>query len=243
MLLFLDKLYKNIIAENRWKLYLEGFGNTLLITLGALVIGVVIGCLLAIAKVTCATRKANKISRRLTFVDVLWKIIEVFCDIYLTIVRGLPMTVLLMIFVFAIFAGVSLSNSLPIAMLAFGVNSGAYVAEIIRAGIMAVDKGQTEAGRSLGLTSGTTMKLIILPQAIKNILPALGNEMITLLKETSVAGYAAIVDLTYNATLIRSRTYSIIPLIVIAIVYILMVTLFSFIVRRFERRLAKGDNR
>lgn len=239
---FGQQLYDNIIKDDRWKWYIEGLGNTLIMTLGAVVIGVVIGCLLAICKVTAANRKSQRIGR-ISFLDVLWKILSGISSFYLTIVRGLPTVVLLMMFVNIIFQAVDIKLSLYIAMLAFGVNSGAYVAEIIRSGIMAVDKGQTEAGRSLGLNSATTMQIIVLPQAIKNILPALFNEMITLLKETSVAGYAAIVDLTYQATLIRSRTFSVVPLLVIGLIYILMVTILSLLLKRLERRLAKSDNR
>ena len=226
---FGQQLYDNIIKDDRWKWYLEGLGNTLIMTLGAVVIGVVIGCLLAICKVTAANRKSQRIGR-ISFLDVLWKILSGISSFYLTIVRGLPTVVLLMMFVNIIFQAVDIKLSL-------------YVAEIIRSGIMAVDKGQTEAGRSLGLNSATTMQIIVLPQAIKNILPALFNEMITLLKETSVAGYAAIVDLTYQATLIRSRTFSVVPLLVIGLIYILMVTILSLLLKRLERRLAKSDNR
>ena len=240
---FTDQLYNNIIADNRWKMYLEGLGNTLIMALGALVVGIVIGCLIAVCKVTYANRKATQISRGPSFKNFLWKALNIICDIYLTVVRGMPVVVLLMVFSTIVFKLVPLDQQLFVAIIAFGVNSGAYVAEIIRAGIMAVDGGQMEAGRSLGLKSGTTMQMIILPQAIKNILPALGNEAITLMKETSVAGYVAIVDLTYQSTLIRSRTFSSVPLIVIAIIYILLVTLFSFLVRKLERRLAKSENR
>lgn len=240
---FPQQLFDNIIKDGRWQWYLGGLGNTLLMTLGATMIGIIIGCLIAICKVTVSNRKLSKIGNKVTFADVLWKIVDVICDIYLTIVRGMPSVVLLMIFVYIIFQSVSISASIYIAMFAFGINSGAYVAEIIRSGIMAVDKGQTEAGRSLGLSSATTMSKIVLPQAIKNVLPALFNEGIVLLKETSIAGYVAIADLTYQATLIRSRTFSPVPLLVIAIIYIIIVTILSAILRKIERRLSRSDNR
>ena len=149
----------------------------------------------------------------------------------------------LMIFAFIIFAAASFDNMIYVAMLAFGVNSGAYVAELVRAGINAVDPGQMEAGRSLGLSKNKTMRLIIMPQAIKNILPGIANEAIVLLKETSIVGYAAIGDITYAASLIRSRTYSPVPLILIALVYLGIVMLMTWGLRKLERRLAKSDKR
>ena len=220
---FPQQLFDNIIKDGRWQWYLEGLGNTLLMTLGATMIGIIIGCLIAICKVTVSNRKLSKIGNKVTFADVLWKIVDVICDIYLTIVRGMPSVVLLMIFVYIIFQSVSISASIYIAMFAFGINSGAYVAEI--------------------LSSATTMSKIVLPQAIKNVLPALFNEGIVLLKETSIAGYVAIADLTYQATLIRSRTFSPVPLLVIAIIYIIIVTILSAILRKIERRLSRSDNR
>lgn len=237
---FGQQLYDNIIAKDYWKEYLAGIGNTMLITLGALIIGIFIGCIIAICKVSYANRRATSLSKGPSFKGFLWKVLNIVCDVYLTVVRGMPVVVLLMVFSIIVFRTVPIDEQLIVAVIALGVNSGAYVAEIIRAGILAVDKGQTEAGRSLGLTSGMTMRIIVLPQAIRNILPALGNEMITLLKETSVVGYVAIIDLTYKATLIRSRTFSVVPLVVIAVVYILIVTLLSFLVGRLERRMAKG---
>lgn len=226
-----QQIYNNIIAEQRYMLYLEGLGNTLLITLGAALLGIVLGALVAICKVYAKSNKALKP-------------LDILCDIYLTVIRGTPMMVQVLIFAFVIFAFVGFDNMVYVAILAFGINSGAYVAEIVRAGINAVNIGQTEAGRSLGLSNNQTMKLIVLPQAIKNILPALGNEAIVLFKETAIVGYIAIKDLTYMATLIRSRTYSpLVPLLFIALIYLAFVMLMTWGLRKLERRLAKSDNR
>ena len=225
---FGQQLYDNLILNDRWKLYLTGLKNTMLITIGAAILGIILGSLVAICKVYAAENKKLKP-------------LEVICDIYLTVVRGTPMMVQLMIFVCIIGASAKMSASIYIATLAFGINSGAYVAEIVRAGILAVGKGQQEAGRSLGLTQNMTMRLIILPQAIKNILPALANEAITLLKETSIAGYVAIADITYQASLIRTRTYSPVPLLTIALIYLAIVMLMAWGMRKLERRLAKSE--
>lgn len=227
---FGQQLYRNIIANNRWMLYLEGFRNTLIITLGAAVIGILLGAIVAICKVYA------RHNRRL-------RLLEIICDVYLTIIRGTPVMVQLLIFAFVIFASAPMSMNIIVAILAFGINSGAYVAEIVRAGILAVGPGQTEAGRSLGLTNNMTMRYIVLPQAIKNILPALANEAIVLLKETAVVGYIAIGDITYMATMIRSRTFEAVPLLLTAVVYLAVVMLMTWGLRKLERRLAKSDHR
>lgn len=228
------QIYKSIIADDRWMLYLEGLGNTIIMLLGAIVIGMVLGTLVAIVKVNYVRSKKN----------IFLKILNVICDIYLTVIRGTPVMVQILIFFSIIFAAAPISMSIPVAILAFGINSGAYVAEIVRAGIMAVDIGQTEAGRSLGMTNGMTMKSIILPQAIKNILPALGNELIVLFKETAIVGYIAVQDLTKMAMLIQSRTYApLIPLLLSALIYLVIVMLMTFGLRKLERRLARSDRR
>jgi len=227
---FGQQLYMNIIKDQRYMLYVEGLWNTILLTLGAAVIGVVLGALVAICKVYAKDNKALKP-------------LDILCDIYLTVIRGTPMMVQVMIFCYVIFASYKMSAMIYVAMLAFGINSGAYVAEIVRAGIEAVSIGQTEAGRSLGMTKNMTMRYIVLPQAIKNILPALANEAITLLKETAIVGYVAVADLTYSANLIRSRTYSAVPLLVIALVYLVLVMFMTFGLRKLERRLHKSDHR
>ena len=215
------------IVDNRYKLFLEGFRNTLIIAGGAVVIGVILGAIVAMLRVYHAQ------SGRLKVVDVL-------LAAYLAVFRGTPIVVQLLIMYYIILK--SVHNGLLVAVLAFGINSGAYVAEIIRAGIMSVDIGQTEAGRSLGLSSLKTLVLIVLPQAIKNILPALGNEFITLLKETSVAGYVAIRDLARAGENVRSKTAEpYFSLLFIALVYFILVYCVSKLLKLLERRLAKSD--
>ncbi len=225
---FLSDLYNAVVAENRWQMYLEGVGNTILISLVAVAIGTLIGLIVAIIKYYAAGNKK------------LW-LLDKLCDLYITVIRGTPTLIQILIMYTVIFA--SVSNGIPIAMLAFGINSGAYVAEIIRAGILSVDKGQSEAGRSLGLNGNMTMTLIILPQAVKNILPALFNEFIVLLKETSVAGYIGVQELTKSADLIKGRTFNGLPLFIAAGTYLIMVVGMTALQKRLERRLAKGDNR
>lgn len=226
---WLNKLHKTFIVDDNYMMLLKGLGNTLLITLAALLIGIVIGSIIAIGKYFA---EGNK---KLKFVSVI-------CDIYTTAIRGIPVTVLLMIFYFIIF--VSDTTGLMTAIIAFGINSGAYMAELIRSGINAVDKGQMEAARSLGLSKGQAMRKVIFPQAIKNILPAIGNECIALLKETSVAGYVTVVDLTRAANLIRTNTNDAVnPLILLALVYLLLVVIMTKLLNIFERRLRKSDAR
>lgn len=225
---FADQFYLNFIKDNRWKYLTGGLGNTLMITMGALVLGVVFGFLLALVRTT------HDRTGKLGFLNGLAKL-------YLTVVRGTPVVVQLMIIYFVVFASVRI-NGVIVAIIAFGLNSAAYVAEIFRSGIMSIDKGQMEAGRSLGLTYGQTMWRIIMPQAVKNVLPALGNEMITLLKETSVAGYIALQDLTKGGDIIRGRTYSaFMPLLAVAAIYLIIVLILQALVGRLERRLAKSD--
>ncbi len=224
-----EQLYETFIVDDNYKLLLEGFGNTILITLFALLIGVVIGSLIAIAKYYAEG------NRKLKFVNCL-------CDIYTTVIRGIPVTVLLMIFYFIII--VSDTEGITTAIIAFGINSGAYMAELMRSGINAVDKGQMEAARSLGLSKGQAMAKIIFPQAIKNILPAIGNECIALLKETSVAGYVTVVDLTRAANLIRTNTTDAVnPLILLALVYLTVVVALTKLLAVLERRLGKSDGK
>ncbi len=223
-----DQLYETFIVDGRYKWLLEGFGNTITITLGALLIGVIIGTLIAVIKY---------FADDIPFLKVLSKV----CDVYVTVIRGIPVTVLLLIFYFII---MNTADSIVTAIVTFGINSGAYMAELIRSGINAVDKGQMEAGRSLGLSQLQTMSKIILPQAIKYILPAIGNEMIALLKETSVAGYIGIRDLTKGGDLIRNITYDPFnPLMLVALVYLVLVVLLTQLLSFVERRLAKNDKR
>ena len=223
-----EKLHETFIVDNRYMWMVEGLGNTLIITFGALLIGVIIGTLIAVAKYYCEGNKKLRI--------VSW-----LCDLYTTVIRGIPMTVLLLLFFFVLF--VSARNGVPVAIAAFGINSGAYMAELIRSGINAVDKGQMEAARSLGLSKGQAMVKVIMPQAIKYILPAIGNELIALLKETSVAGYVAVQDLTKGGDIIRSRTYSpFLPLLAVAAIYLALVMFFSYLVSRLESRLRNSDH-
>ena len=224
-----EKLHETFIVDENYMLLLKGFGNTLLITLCALIIGVVIGGVIAIAKYFAEG------NRKLKFINWI-------CDIYTTVIRGIPVTVLLMIFYFVIL--VSDTNGITTAIVAFGINSGAYMAELIRGGINAVDKGQMEAARSLGLSKGQAMAKVIFPQAIKNILPAIGNECIALLKETSVAGYVTVVDLTRAANLIRTNTNDAVnPLIVLALIYLIVVVGMTRLLSILERKLGKSDGK
>lgn len=222
--------YNDFIKEQRYTWLIDGFIQTIIITVLSTLLGTVIGLFLALIKVL------DYNGRRIFFVTR-------FAELYLTVVRGTPVVVQLLIIYYVIFGSVAI-NPTVVAVLAFGINSGAYVAEIIRAGIMAVDRGQMEAGRSLGLTYGVTMRKIILPQALKNILPALFNELITLLKETSVAGYVAVQDLTRAGDLIRSRTFdAFLPLLAVAAIYLVVVIGLNQVMSRLERRLRRSDNR
>lgn len=227
----------NFIEGDRWKLLANGLGVTLKITLIAMVLGIVIGVILATIR---STYDLTKDDGRGGFGRVLLKIFNVIAKIYLTIIRGTPVVIQLLIIYFVIFA--SSDNGVLIAALAFGMNSGAYVAEIIRAGIMSIDRGQMEAGRSLGFNYIETMRYIIIPQAFKNVLPSLANEFIALLKETSVAGYAAIQDLTRAGNIIRSKTFSaFMPLVAVALIYLAMVMILTYFVGRLERRLRNSE--
>lgn len=225
------ELYQAVIADKRYVLYLTGLKNTVLITLLALAIGVSIGLVIAVVKVMAENKKGN----------FLLGVLNVIANLYTTVIRGTPVVVQLIIINGAIL--VALDNKIIVAGVAFGINSGAYVAEIFRAGIQSVDKGQMEAGRSLGMPYFMTMSTIILPQAVKNILPTLVNEVIALLKETSVSGYVAIRDLTMAGNSIISRTYSITSMYVVAVIYLVLVLVLTMISKQIERRLARSDNR
>ncbi|MBC5648194.1 MULTISPECIES: amino acid ABC transporter permease [Christensenella] len=226
-----QQIYNTLIANDRWTMFLDGLLVTLMIAGIAVLMGVVIGSVVAIAKVNALRNKRLK-----------W--LNIICDIYLTVIRGTPVLVQLLIMYYIIFAAAPIEMAPYVAALAFGINSGAYVAEIVRSGIMAVPRGQMEAGRSLGLTNGMTMRTIIFPQAIKNILPALGNEFIVLFKETSIVGYVAVTDLTRAAELVRSRTMdAFVPLIFIALVYLGIVMLITWALRKLEKKLAQSDVR
>jgi len=239
---FFDSLVNNFtktfITESRYKLFLSGLEYTIIIAICSIIIGFLIGLFVAIMKVYYFQHKPTGKHGKL--IHFLLGILNKILTIYTTVIRGTPTVVQLLITYYIIFA--SSSNDLLIAIFAFGVNSGAYMSEIFRAGILAVDKGQTEAGRSLGLSHFSTMLNIILPQAFKNILPALGNEIITILKETSVAGYVALADLTKAGSYVRSRTYEpYFSLLSIAGVYLIIVMGIAAVFEKIERRLAKSD--
>ena len=228
----------NFVEDERWRYLVNGLGNTLKITFVSVVLGIVIGVIIAIIR---STWDKNGQDMRPGIGRFLLKFANWFCKLYLTVIRGTPVVVQLMIIYYIIFA--SSNNGVGIAMLAFGINSGAYVAEIIRGGIMSIDAGQFEAGRSLGLNFTQTMRHIIIPQAFKNVLPALANEFIVLLKETSVAGYVSVIDLTKGGDIIRGRTYSaFMPLIAVAIIYLVLVIFFTWLVGKLERRLRSSDH-
>ena len=220
---WLSTLHQTFIETGYWKQMLLGLQNTVIITLGALLIGVLVGALLAVCKFFS---EGNKALRPL----------EIFCNLYTTVIRGIPMMVLLLVFFFVIFSGTR--NKLGVCILAFGLNSAAYVAEIIRSGINAVDRGQMEAGRSLGMSKIQAMYKVVFPQAIRNILPAIGNELITLVKETSVAGYVGVMDLTKMGERAKAITFDAVnPLLVVAVTYLIIVIGLTRLLGVAERRL------
>lgn len=223
-----EKIILNFIEDNRWMYLVDGLKATMTITVFAVMIGILLGFIVAVVRST--NEKTGKL-----------KLLNVICKVYLTVIRGTPVVVQLLIIYFVIFGSVNIDQIL-VAILAFGFNSGAYVAEIIRSGIMSIDNGQFEAGRSLGFNYTQTMIYIILPQALKNVLPALANEFIVLLKETSVAGYIGLVDLTKAGTIIQSRTYEpFLPLVAVALIYLALVMLFTKLVSLLERRLRNSE--
>ena len=223
-----ERFFQNFIQDDRWRYLWDGLFITLEVTLFATLIGIFLGFIVAIIRSTHDRTGKLKISNAV-------------CQVYLTVIRGTPAVVQLLIMYFVIFGSVNVSKIL-VAVLAFGVNSGAYVAEVCRSGIMSIDIGQMEAGRSIGFSYAQTMWYIILPQAFKNVLPALGNEFIVLLKETSISGYIALQDLTKGGDIIRSRTYdAFMPLIGVALVYLALVLGFTKLVSMLERRLNQSE--
>ena len=216
---FTDAFYLNFVSDNRWKYLTEGLKTTLIITFFACLMGIVLGFLVGMIRSTY--EKTHKL-----------KVLNAICKVYLTVIRGTPVVVQLLIIYFVVFGSVRVDK----------VNSGAYVAEIFRSGIMSIDPGQMEAGRSLGFNYAQTMWYIIMPQAFKTVLPTLCNEFISLLKETSVSGYIAIQDLTKGGDIIRSRTYSaFMPLIAVAIIYLIIVMIFTKLIQILERRLRQNE--
>jgi His/Glu/Gln/Arg/opine family amino acid ABC transporter permease subunit len=223
-----DKIIQTFVTQNRYKLFLEGFGNTILIAVCATILGVLIGTVVALCRVQ--HMQTGKL-----------KILDRILSIYVAIIRGTPVVLQVMIMYYIVLASLK-EYAVMIAILAFGLNSGAYVSEIIRGGIMAVDSGQMEAGRSLGLSRVSTMLHVILPQAVKNCLPSLGNEFISVLKETSVVGYIPVTDLTRASDRVIGITYNaFFPLISVAVVYFILVAGLSALFKKMERKLAVSD--
>lgn len=223
-----NRFVLNFVTDNQWKYITDGLMITLKVTLFAGIAGIIIGFFIALVRT--GHDKTGKM-----------KILNALCSLYLTVIRGTPVVVQLLIIYFVVFGSVKIDKTL-VAILAFGINSGAYVAEIFRSGIMSIEAGQFEAGRSLGFNYSQTMWYIIMPQAFKNVLPALCNEFIALLKETSVAGYIALQDLTKGGDIIRSRTYdAFMPLIAVALIYLTLVVVFTRLVQILERRLRRSE--
>ena len=225
---FTASFYQNFIEDDRWKYITDGLFNTLRITFFAVLIGIFLGFLIAVVRSTYD--KTHKLG-----------VLNALCKVYLTVIRGTPTMVQLLIVYYVIFATVD-PGKIVVAIIAFGMNSAAYVAEIVRSGIMSIDQGQTEAGRSLGLNFSQTMRLIIIPQAFKNVLPALVNEFIVLIKETSIIGYIGMMDLTKGAMLIQSRTYNAFwPLMAAAAIYLVIVGILTWGMNKLERRLRTSE--
>ena len=218
----------NFITDNRWKYLVEGLSTTLIISLFAVMIGILLGFVIAIIRTT--HDKTGSL-----------KILNWISKVYLTVIRGTPAMIQLLIIYYVVFASVNI-NKILVAVIAFGINSAAYVAEIVRSGIMSIDNGQFEAGRSLGFSYPKTMVYIILPQAFKNVLPALANEFIVLVKETSIVGTIGLMDLTQGGNIIRSNTYeAFMPYIAVAFIYLIIVMILTSLVNRLERRLRKNE--
>ena len=222
-------IYAAFIEADRWKLYLKGLGVTLEVSFFAALLGILIGTMAAFLKLSTRKNGSKTIASRIA-------------SAYIDIIRGTPTTVQLLIMWSGILA--TCKNSVLIASLTFGINSGAYVAEIVRAGILAVDKGQMEAGRAVGLSFGTSMMKIVIPQAVKNILPTLGNEFISLIKETSVVSFVGAADLYVAFNYIGSNSYEfMVPYLVMALIYIALVLVITLLVKLLERSLKKSDRR
>ena len=223
-----NDFYRSVIYDERYKLILEGLGNTIIIAIGAVIIGILLGTIISIVKYT------NKQRGKFRLLNKIF-------DIYVNIIRGTPSVLQLMIMYYIIFQ-TSTVDSVIIGMIAFGINSSAYVAEILRSGFDSIDDGQVEAGLSLGLSFRQTLKHIIIPQAVKISLPSMGNEFVTLIKETAIAGYIGITDLTKASDIIASRTYEyFFPLILVALIYLLLTTTVSKLLKRIERKLGVND--
>ena len=230
-----QRFHTAFLEAGRWKLYLQGLGVTLEMTVAALVLGMLLGLVIAVVR---TAHDQQRQGRRNIFLGIA----NVLCSIYTTVIRGTPMMVQLLIWSFVIFS--TSRNKVMVGLIGLGINSGAYVAEIIRGGLMSVDAGQSEAGRSLGLNYFDTMRFIVIPQAFKNILPSLGNEFITLFKDTSLVSAIGAAELTYPASRIGGRTFDYMPpLIGIALMYLAVVIIFTWLQGKLERRLRESDRR
>lgn len=233
---FFYNCFKCFVYDDRYMMLVRGLGNTLTLTFFALILGVVLGVVVSLVRVTWDKNGENMHGMG----KLLLGIGNAISKVYLTIIRGTPVVVQILIMYFVIFA--SSNNKILVGCLAFGINSGAYVAEIIRGGIMSVDAGQNEAGRSLGFGYISTMRFVILPQAFRTVLPSLANEFIVLLKETAVAGYIGLADLTYAGNIIGGISFVYFyPLLAVALVYLIMVMFFTWLVGKLERRLRAGE--
>ena len=234
-----NQFEQTFITDNRWQYFAKGIVTTLEVTFLALILGVVIGVVIAVIRSAHDSQRGSKKG----IGHVILAFFNAIAKLYLTVIRGTPVVVQLLIIYFVVFGSVKI-DKVFVAIMAFGLNSGAYVAEIFRSGIMSIDLGQSEAGRSLGLNYTQTMSYIVIPQAIKNILPALGNELITLLKETSICGFIGLQDLTKGAMIVQSRTYApFVPYLSIAVLYLALVLILSKLLSIFERRLRESDRR
>ena len=231
------QLYQTFLYNDRWTFFTDGLKVTFIVTVGALIFGVIVGMLIAILRSTHDSYRTGK--------PPVWlRIVNLLCKIYLTVIRGTPMMVQLLIMGFVILVPKTEPQTIRCAIITLGINSGAYVAEIARSGIMSISAGQTEAGRSLGLNYVQTMRYIVIPQAFKNILPALGNEMITLLKDTSLVTVIALQDVTKAAQVIVSKTYSAyVPYVSLAVIYLILVMILTKLLGILERRLRESDRR
>lgn len=229
---FQQTFYLNFIEDDRWKYIVNGLGTTFTVTIFAILLGLCLGFVLAVIR-TSADKGDSK--------NIILKALDLLAKLYITVIRGTPAMIQLLIMYYIIFTSPNISKQF-VAILAFGLNSGAYIAEIFRSGIMSVDAGQFEAGRSLGFNYLQTMLYIITPQAFKNVLPSLANEFITLLKETSICGYIALTDITHGANVIRSQTYEpLLPLLAAALIYLIIVTILSAGVSKLERKLRTSE--
>lgn len=233
-----ERFFDTFIKDDRWTYFVSGLKITFLVTIISLIIGTIIGLIVSVIKVNHEQLREENLN---PVVRALLGAGNFLCDVYLTVIRGTPVMVQLLLIYFVFLTN---SSKISVACIAFGINSGAYVAEIFRGGIMSVDKGQMEAARSLGLPYTTSMVNVILPQALKNSLPALVNEMITLVKETSICGYIGLNELTRGGDIVRGLTFDALPpLLTVAVIYLAIVMIITFFMGILEKKLRKSDLR